>query len=270
MINSLLLHFDCAPTAAGLIPFSVSLAARLEARIRGLTILDTRRLSTLATSCESAVHCTRELERLALVDVSQESLRAQLANACDVAGVQHDWRQWRGDPVALLPSEAQFHDLVVTAVTSPGEQEDLTPQDVVRLVERDAHPLLVLRPRLRVKRTLLVCDGEPSSASAIRQFLLQRLFPECELRLLAVGTNEHEARDRLHAMTDYAQRQRTELESGYLRGSISKALIPYAEKWQADLIVIGVTQRKSLFRPLAQQPVEQILRKTNLGVYTLG
>ena len=79
IMKSLLLHLDCAPSASELARVGVSVAAQSKARLRGLMLLDTRRLSALAISSESASSCTAELERLALVDSAQESTRSELS-----------------------------------------------------------------------------------------------------------------------------------------------------------------------------------------------
>lgn len=274
MLRSLLLHLDCAPSAVEGVRVGVSLAAQLKARLRGLLLLDTRRLSTLAISSESASSCAGELERLALLDSGQESVRSELSFACTAADVPLEIRQLRGDPLALLPGQAAFHDLVVTTLATPEELGQdtgrLSVADVLQLVQAGVHPLLILRPRREVRRVLLINDGTQSSAVAIRQYVSHRLFPGCEHRLLAVGDTAEAARARLDLLSDYARQQRIEFESGCLQGSLRQLLLPYVQKWEADLVILGVARRSSLLRPLWQSPLEQLLQKCNVGLYTSG
>ena len=53
MLKSVLLYLENAEQAASVIEFGVSLASQTEARVRGLTLVDTRRYEQ-AADCESA------------------------------------------------------------------------------------------------------------------------------------------------------------------------------------------------------------------------
>lgn len=279
MLTRLLLHLDGGPSTAAAISSGVQLAARHGVQLRGLLLVDTRRLTALAISAESASSCTAELERLALVDWAQDAVRQELSQACATAGVMLDVRQLRGDPLALLPAQAAFHDLVVMPLAAPAELGPepgrLSVADVLSLVPTGVHPLLVLRPGVPgrepardVRRVLLINDGTPSSAAAIRQYLAQQPFPDSEHRLLAVAETTAAARVQLAAIANYARQRQLDFESGCLRGTLRQLLRPYVEKWEADLVVLGAVAQHALLRPLWQSPLEQLLQTTNVGLFT--
>src|SRR5262249_12014695 len=127
MLNSLLLHFDCARRGEQLIELGVSLARRSAARVRGLTLVDTRRLAALSSPSEAASYTTCEFDRLHQLEAEHDNVRALLSQACLSAGLDFDVRRMRGNPLDVLPHESQFHDLVVTAFPRPGEPSPALP-----------------------------------------------------------------------------------------------------------------------------------------------
>jgi nucleotide-binding universal stress UspA family protein len=116
----------------------------------------------------------------------------------------------------------------------------------------------------------LVSDGTNASARAIREFLRQNLFPESELRLLAIGSTEQRARNMLREMVDYCRGRQVSLESGWICGSPRRVIIPYAHKWGADLVVLGVTRKSPLVRRLFGDPAQRVLEETNLALYVIA
>jgi len=274
MLNSLLLHLGNAPSAEAVIGVGVELARRQSARIRGLTLLDTRRFTALATTCESAAYCTAESGRLDRVGRAHDNIRLKLSTACLKAGVNFDVRRHEGDPFEVLPRESQFHDLVITGFQPEPTwafEQSLTAAEVTNLLWHGVQPLLVLRtPAVAIRRVLLVTDGLPVAAKAIRQFLSQGLFPQADHRLLAIGETDSQAKELLREMAEYGRGPKSRIEAGWLSGSVRASLLAYAEKWQADLVVTGIPKRNPLLRALHAEPAEQILRKTPMGLYVMA
>jgi nucleotide-binding universal stress UspA family protein len=271
MLHSVLLHFSSAQHGDPVIELGVHLARRSSARVRGLSLVDTRRLAALSTS-EAACYANHESVRLHRVEAEQDGVRASLSQACLSAGIDFDVRRVRGNPLEVLPTESQFHDLVVTSFQRPGEPEfddaSLSATDLVELMFHGVQPLLVVRPRQQpIRRVLLVGDGTAPSARAVRQFLQQRLLPEAELRLLAIGPSEDRARATLREMSDYCRSRNLVFESGWLCGAARRVLVPYAHKWGADLVVLGVPRAARVVRCIWGEPAEQILQKTELALY---
>jgi nucleotide-binding universal stress UspA family protein len=272
MLHSVLLHFDSGQRGGSLIELGVSLARRSAGRVRGLSLVDTRRLAALSSTSEAACYTRSELDRLEQADAEQHSVRSLLSAACLSAGLDFDVRRVRGNPLEVLPLESQFHDLVVTSFPGPNAREaegvSLSATDLVDLLASGVQPLLVVRsPQQRLGRVLLVGDGTPSSARAVRHFAQQNLLPDAELRLLAVGSCEAKARSTLREMADYCRSRHLVFESGWLCGTTRRDLIPYADKWGAELVVLGVQPAGRVVRRLWGEPAESILRTTDLALY---
>lgn len=273
MLSSLLLHLDGEERSAAVVRSGVELAQRHQARLRGLSIVDTRSMSQLA-ECETAAYVALEQARLEQLRSRHQSVRADLSQACLAAEIDFDVRCAQGDPVRLLEREAQFHDLVVTSLAPPPRRRRdrggflRTLREVAGFVRQGIQPLLVLRANgFDMKRVLLVCDGTPASGRAIRLSLQQRVWTDAEVRLLAVNTERAVAQRHLREMADYLRTHRCEVEAGCLTGAPERLLAAYAEKWQADLVVVGMTRLNPLAQRLWGDGVVSVLRHTSCGVY---
>jgi nucleotide-binding universal stress UspA family protein len=274
MLHSVLLHLSGVQHGEPVIDFGVNLARRCEARVRGLTLVDTRRLMSLAATCEAAAYANGEFRRLHRVEQEHGAMRSNLSQACLSAGVNFDVRRMRGNPFDVLPPESQFHDLFVTALPSPGSSGDdeddagLSARELVDLLFQGVQPMLVVRDRQQpLARVLLVSDGTPATSKAIRSFLQQELLPHAEYRLLAIGDTEDQARESLREIVEYCRSRRMSVETGILRGAMRRVLIPYAQKWQADLVVLGVTRGNAVLRRLIGETAQDILCKTSFALY---
>lgn len=273
MLHSVLLHLNGVRHGESVIDFGVNLARRCEARVRGLTVVDTRRLMSLAATCEAAAYANGEFRRLHRVEQEQGTVRSHLSQACLSAGVNFDVRRMRGNPFDVLPPESQFHDLLVTAFPPHGADADdedagLTARELVDLLFEGVQPMLVVRDKnQQLRRVLLVTDGTPATAKAIRSFLQQNLLPDAEYRLLAVGKTEDQARESLREMAEYCRSRKVALETGILQGTLRRVLAPYAQKWQADVVVLGVARGNAVVRRLIGETAQDILSKTSLALY---
>lgn len=272
MLNSVLLHFKSTQQHAPVIDMGVELAKRTAARVRGLTLIDTRRLAALSTLCESAAYAHGEGERLGREEAEHEAVRAQLSQACLAAGVDFEVRRVRGNPLEVLPLEAQFHDLVVTALPPPGQSEHESPglcaTELIDLLWQGVGPLLVVRSGSRpLARVLLVSDGTAAAAKSARHFLSQDLLPRAELRLLGIGESEARAKASLRELVDYCRGQRSQFETGWICGASRRVLPAYAQKWGAQLVVLGAERGSRVVRRLLGEAAEQLLSHTDIAIY---
>ncbi len=277
MLESVLLQLNDNPSGEQAIKLGVQFAQQYQARIRGLTVLDTRRLESALTNCEGAIYASGEIGRLNRHEQTQQSIRLRFCQACLSAGVDFDLRSRRATPFEVLLQESRFHDLVLTTCPAPGDsgespsESGLTAGELVEVLLRGVQPLLIVRGACPIiKRVLFVCDGTNASIRTVRTFLQQGLFPSAEGRLLAIGRSEAQAQETLREMATYCRSLGTSLETGCLCGNTRKVLIPYAKKWRADLVVLGVPRRNRLLNRVFGDTALDILKKTQLALYAMG
>lgn len=275
MLNSILLHLEGDDLLGVVVHNGVRLASRHAARLRGLEIVATPRPARL-TESEVSAFVLAEQERLERSRTVQAVAQSRLEQACVEAALDFDVQSARGNPVDLLVDESQFHDLVVTAQPLLPSRTRVRARaafearlrEVCALARHGTGPLLVLRTAEReIERVLLVHDGSPPSARAIKTYLSQQLWPEAELRLLAVGPDVATAERNLHAMHACVRRIGADVEAGCLAGSVRRVLVPYVEKWSADLIVLGIPSVRPFLQRSSSQPVPDVLRRTGAALY---
>jgi nucleotide-binding universal stress UspA family protein len=151
------------------------------------------------------------------------------------------------------------------------EDVGLSGVELIDLLARGVQPMLIVRrKRHSLSRVLLVYDGSPAAGRAIRSALSQSLYPKAEYRLLAVGPSEVQARESLAEMTDYCSAYRIDLETGCVCGSLRRVLIPYARKWQADLLVMGVTRGNRVLRSVFGEVAQDVLNKSPCALYAVA
>lgn len=254
MLTSMLLLMDGAEQAAPVIRFGVSLATSASARVRGLTLVDTRDLEE-AQTCEAAVFLKSALTRQAVAERCQSSAREEMTRACLDAQLNFDVRRLAGDPLEVLPQEARYHDLVVTSLAPadrqvPGDTPfSLSVPDLTALLQRGVQPLLILPAgEQAIGRVLLVYDGSEAAGRTIRSYFSLGVLRDAEHRLLAIGRDESSVQSSLKEMADYCQARCPSLEIGFAVGRARRVLVPYAAKWQADLLVMGVSRSHRLLQ----------------------
>lgn len=271
MLNNVLLHLDGATQAKSVIRLGVSVAQESKARVRGLTLLDTRRVEA-AYRCESAVYAVMEQSRQTHAESQHGAVRFHLSRACLEAGLDFDIRRTAGNPLKVLPHEARFHDLTVTSALPKASRKptdtDFSLRDLAALLQRGMQPMLVAHPDQRpITRVLMAYDGSDASGRAIRSFLGLDIFTEAEHRLLAIGGTEHAARSALREVADYCFSKRRSFEAGCACGTPRRVLRPYAKKWQADLLVLGVAPRNRVSSWFVGIPALNMYSKLRCSLY---
>jgi nucleotide-binding universal stress UspA family protein len=271
MLKSVLLHLDRAEHAAQMIRVGVELSRQTDARLRGLTLVDTRR-ARAAYEGETAVYALAEQSRCDRAARGQEAVRGALSQACLEAGLNFDVRRAAGDPLEILPKESQFHDLVITSraicTADDDAATDLTHEEMLGMLRRGMQPwLIVPAERTHFQRVLLVYDGSESAGSAIRSYLGLEILSGAAHRLLAVAGDAESARLRLREMADYCLHRRPEMETGYVCGDLRCVLPAIAERWDADLIVVGTDRGGTLWGRICGDTVRDLLSAGDFGLF---
>lgn len=274
MLDSILVYLNGTRAAPGLNKASVFLAERHGARVRAMTIADTRAAESVVESCESAVFAAVERQHLSLMGTMQAGVQAELATALLVAGISFDIRRESGDPFDLLPREAGYHDLVVTVCetsdhSSHSDVDDAgDPRELIDLAMAGARPMLIVRgPDIAPSRALLVYDGTPAAGRAIRNFLRRDLWPGLETRLLAVGSTDDESRMLQQEMADACREFSVRPQLSHRSGSLRRILISSVRHWQADLVVLCAGRGSAVLRRFFGDAPLDVLRKTACALY---
>ena len=272
MLHSVLLHFSSAQHGEPVIELGVHLAQRSSAKVRGLSLVDTRRLAALSTS-EAACYTHHESVRLHRVEAEQDSVRVSLSQACLAAGsisicgacAAIRWKCCPPSRSFTIWWSLRFRAPARRSPTMLRFRQPIWSSCCSTECSRCSWCAAAQQP---IRRVLLVSDGTQPAARAIRQFVQQNLLPGAELRLLAIGPSEDRGPRHAAGNVRLLPPPATwSFESGWLCGSARRVLVPYAHKWGADLVVLGVPRAAPLWRAAAfgaSRP-NRFCRQTKLG-----
>ena len=115
------------------------------------------------------------------------------------------------------------------------------------MVREGVRPILAIPDQYRpIKRVLIAYSGSIHSAEAMKQFLQNRLWPDITIRVVFLGKNSEEASQILREGVSHCQAHGFSADAMHLPGEGPHVLLEHAEKWDADLIVLGNTARNVL------------------------
>ncbi|QDU76689.1 Universal stress protein family protein [Bremerella volcania] len=272
MLKRVLLHLNGSFGVDQAIELGARISQRTSARLRGLSILDTSGLQ-YAGHLVSAAHAVSESRRIAHAERRQMISHQQMLHVGQRYQLDFDTLGIEGDPIQSLVREAQYYDLLITRSSEHARQlpGELSAFELLDVVIQSRQPVYISRgANTNPNRVLLVYDGSESSARVIRTFLTQKPIKNAYCRLLGVGTAADSKSKLLPSMRDYCEARHTDLEVGRLAGSLRKVLIPYAQKWDPDVVVMGVPRVARLWRRIRGHVCLDFLIRTRFDLYLMG
>ncbi|MFI4875539.1 MAG: universal stress protein [Blastopirellula sp. JB062] len=271
-MKNLLVHLCNSSRTKIAIESAVELASLSKSKIRGVSILDTRQL-TQKTALETSAYAGVEAVRLTLSRRRQQQACNEFVEACRRRNVPYEIDDVQGDPLELLVEEAKYSDLTIVSFRKHMHRHEsgLSVQDLVELAQRSIQPLLVLRkPPSQLTRVLLIYDGSSSASRAIKTFMACASYLGKQFRLLCVGDAANPEGDAFRAMSQYCRSRIDSLEVGCLPGSPSRTAAKYATKWEADLLVLGISRPSTWLGIPFSHFGSGILRRTNYSVFAIS
>ncbi|PQO38382.1 universal stress protein [Blastopirellula marina] len=272
MLKSVLVHLSGCSGNDRAIEIAAAIAQGANARLHGLSALNAPESSS-TEHIVSAAHMLAESGKRAHLELRQSFSHEHLLEIGARFEIEVTSRGTDGDTIESLVREAQYHDLLVTCCPTQGQSlpYELTAWQHLELTARSRLPHFISRgiegpPR----RVLLVYDRSDASARAIRTFLAQNPLPGARCRLLGIGAAANQKSLAFCSMRDYCQTQRDDLEIGCLPGSPRRVLIPYAEKWEADALVLGIPSNLGFWSRLTGAIPLDILQRTQHDLYLVG
>jgi len=272
VLKRVLLHLSGSFDVDQAIELGARISYRTSARLRGMSILDTSGLDS-AGHLVSAVHAMKESSRIAHAERRQLISHNQMLQVGQRYQLDFDTLGIEGDPIENLVREAQYYDLLITRSADrhshmPGQ---LSASQLIQLVVQSRQPVYISRgTHTNPSRFLLVYDGSESSARVIRTFLTQKPIKNAHCRLLGVGKAADVHSKLLPSTRDYCEARHDDLEVGRLPGSLRKVLIPYARKWDPDVVALGVPHVADLWSRIRGHMTLDFLHQTDFDLYLMG
>ena len=231
---------------------AVALAIAHDAEVTGVSIIDEGRLTYSGP-----------------VPIGEWAVQ-QFTEACRAPGVRHQVLREEGEPFSVMIDQARYHDLMIFSLRSLFEF-DLVPDPhdaLVRLVQAGVRPLIAVSKEFSpVQKVLIAYSGSMESAKAMKRFVEMRLWPEAKLRIVTFEHQADTAEQLVGDAADYCRAHGFEPEEAFVPESPKDHLLPYAEEWGADLIVVGNSAKNLLLRRIFGETALHVIRNSDRPLF---
>lgn len=253
MIKRILVGLGDLPHAESATKYAIEVASRTGAELTGLALVDLARLEYTGPVPLGAGEFARELREKRVAETRElvDRVVRYFEDSCREAGIPAVSSIRSGDPVEHLKDISRYQDITITGRTSLFEHGviDEPPTALIQLIEAGVRPILTVPASYRpIRKVLIAYSGSMGSAKTMRRFITLRAWPDAELKIVTFNRTEEEAQDLLNSAKDYCMIHGFKPEIARVEGAPLKTLLPYAQEWQADMIVMGNSAKRLLMR----------------------
>jgi nucleotide-binding universal stress UspA family protein len=136
------------------------------------------------------------------------------------------------------------------------------------MVAGGVRPIVAVSERFRaIRRVLIAYGGSVREAEAMKQFVQLRPWSDVNFRILVCGSRDKEAERLSNDAFLYCRQHGYEPELNYRSGSAEKAILAEANEWDADLIVLGVSQGNALSRAIFGTTALHVIRNVDRPLF---
>lgn len=232
---------------------ALALAMAHDAEITGISAFDAKRLLAIGPPPLGARAFPEEFGPQVMQNARQQERWAlqEFADACAATGVRYRVIEETGEPISLMIDHARYHDLMVFGLKSLFEYGAIQDahESLIRFVQAGVRPILAVdKGYSPIKKVLICYSGSMESAKAMKRFVQLRLFPEIDLRIVTFQEQASKGKRLLDDAVDYCLAHRFRVDCECVAKSPLENLVPYAQAWGADLIVLGNSIKSLLMR----------------------
>lgn len=253
MIRRILVGLGDATYAASATQTALELAKSQGAELTGISVLDERRIASVGPVPLGAGSVAVELREHRLAECKRviDEVIDQFEHTCQQANVPYRVQRPEGEAFRIVAEQIRYHDIMVCGLRrllEHGVVEE-PPDEFVRLIQLGMRPLVAVAPEHRpVRRVLVAYSGSMESALAMKRFVQFHFWPDVEMRIVTFELPEGQARQLLADALEYCQAHDCHVDTDYQPGPAKQSLLPYADQWKADLVVLGNSARNLLLR----------------------
>ncbi|TWT76903.1 Universal stress protein family protein [Posidoniimonas polymericola] len=255
---------------------AVALAKQHNAELTGVTVMNTERLRRIGPVPMGAGDIAQQLrdERVALSREAAELVISRFQQACTEAGVKHSVLHEENDEAAhYLIQLSRYHDLAVIGLKAAFDYGvEGTASDPVKLLDRlitgGVRPIIAVpNTPFDAKRALIAYSGSMESARTLRHFLNSDPWPGVETRIVTFGKDNEENQALLSDAVAYCASHGRTVEAEVIDASPNKGLLEEADRWDADVIVLGNSHKSLLMRRVLGETVLHIVQNSEKALF---
>jgi nucleotide-binding universal stress UspA family protein len=272
MLKRILVGLGDGGYTASALGHAVALGKSHDAELTAVGVIDERRLSAVGPVPLGAGRYAHDIVQTRLRQAAGRlaATIAEFTDACVSAGVRHRVLAEDGEPFSVMIEQARYHDLMVFGLRTLFELDFVKePHDeLVRLVQSGVRPLLaVTREQRPVEKVLIAYSGSMESANAMKQFVQLGLWEKLRLRIVSFQDGRHDPRQLVADAAAYASLHGFEPETDAVDARPKENLLPYADAWGADLIVIGNSAESLLRRRIFGETALEAIRNAQQTLF---
>ena len=276
MFKRILLCTDGSPAANIATDYALWFARKLGARIHALYVTDIRILEgPLLADISGALGAQPYSAFLPQLKQLQrdkaDTLLTDTAKRCRDARVECDTAHETGSLIQALLGHERNADLVVLGQRGEHAQwlGDMLGSSVERMVRASIKPCLVTPATFRpTKHILLAYDGSAESNKALRAGIELSADLAAQLTLTTVCQREQEevASKILRQAEEQARERKLTVEAQLLHGNAEDEILHFADKINADLIVMGAYGHTRIRELILGSTTSHVMRKAKVPV----
>lgn len=268
MVRRILLALGSEFYADTVIRRGVEFAARHDAELTGLTVLDLEYWKGRWGSVVTAGEVLRWMKGRPweVARRRPRQLGALFVRACESANIKYRTVHPESDPLNCLVAEARHHDLLVFGLRGLFDQTIVPDPEatVAWLIRSGISPILAVVPECpQVRRVMIAYSGSTQSADAMKRFVQMRLWPDASVTVVTFARKRAVADDLLDAARDYCHAHDMQVDLLRGRGSARSQLLPTAKKLNSDLIVLADSYRSLLLHSALGDVTRDIVRQAD-------
>ncbi len=252
--------------------YARELGQQFDALVTVIAVTDLHRLRDVGPVAVGAGSFAKEMvdDRIAKNTAAIEGALKRLLQRFKEANVRCEIATPHGDPYTALAAASRFHDLMVFGLHGLLEHgvTDEPSYEIIRLIEAGVYPILAPGTEHRdTRRILMAYSGSVESARNLRNYAHLHLWPDAEFKIVYFGGEDDESSTALAEAAAYLQDHGLTVETDIAAGSSKHDLLPYAETWRADLIVIGNSAKSLLRRRVFGETALRAVRESKIPLF---
>jgi nucleotide-binding universal stress UspA family protein len=264
MLKRILVELQGSLAIGAQAAYAIDLSLRRRAAITGLAAIDfeaAQAVGPVPLGAGESAHELREHRVRASLEARAAAVAA-LRSATEAVGAPCQIQEVEGCPQTALIEQSRYHDLTVVALPAA------SPGAVMQLISRGVRPILAVPSTARpVQRVLIAYGGSHEAATALRQFMQLRPWPDALVRVATFAGDEDQARSLLDDAAAYCAAHDCAVETDWIAGDPRLELLAYARGWSADLIVAGNSSRTVILQKILGDTAFELLRQADCPLF---
>jgi nucleotide-binding universal stress UspA family protein len=274
MIKRILLGLGGTPYTTVAIKRAVELAKRFDAEITGVTTVDVKSRTNIGLVPKGVLHTAERIaaQRVRMTIKMIRKAISEFESVCTAEGIKYHVKQEKREaPFDLMVSLARYHDLMIFGLRSIFEYDisfDEPKDTLARLISSGVRPIMAVSDKFRpIRKVLIAYSGSMESAKTMKRFIQLSLWDDMKVKIVTFQGSEDKAQQLLVDASEYCIAHGFYVEHEWNPGSPKDLLLPMAQEWQADIIVLGNSARNLLVKRLKGETALNIIRNADRPLF---